>query len=148
MLHPVKSTILPGGKYGCETCGGRTFRSIDGTYFIHEADVVSPVTKPDPLVEAVIAREIAEEEFFARSYNEFCRMKNLSFGYGNPTRAEVRRWVEEAQNAMIDARVEALLWADAYGLIDLFSPIRDGESVEARTQETMRFAVGGPSLSL
>lgn len=57
----------------------------------------------DALIAAITDLEVAEDEYHARLYSEHCRMVNHGFGFGSPSRVEVRRWVEQAENAVADA---------------------------------------------
>lgn len=57
--------------------------------------------------ERAIAIEVAEDEYAARSWSEACRMRAYAFGFGNPTRGEVRAWVEQAEDRLVDLRGEA-----------------------------------------
>ncbi len=123
----------------CTTCGRKVAPSwlsrhyaVTGHSFTGEAD--APV---DALVQAVIAREVAEDDYFASLFAE-------AEAYGNTFRANVsnrRRLTNlrfNAEKAMIDARMVAMLEADAAGLINLFDKL--DTPTEERAAEIMRFS--------
>ncbi len=93
----------------------------------------------DPLVQAVIAREVAEDDYFAAEW-----YLSLNRDEGTYRKRTDRERVAKAQNAMIDARMVAMLEADAAGLINLFDK---GGDVELRTVEIMRFSGMNPENS-
>jgi hypothetical protein len=88
----------------------------------------------DPLIEAVVEREIAEDDYAYMSFvvegrrgiqsrEVVRRSEKLLFGY---------------LQAMIDARMKALLEADYAGVIDLFGPATT-ENVVERIEAIQRF---------
>ena len=92
----------------------------------------------DALRFAVVRREVAEDDYFAALYREAQAVKFEAEGlFDRRHVVALRGAAEQAQNAMIDARLAAMLEADAYGLINLFDK---GGDVELRTAEIVRFS--------
>jgi hypothetical protein len=95
--------------------------------------------QPDPLVAAVIAREVAEDDYFAAVFNRDAtdwtfRRAGVKFAV---------RAAEQAQNRMIDARMAAMLEADAAGLVNLFDPLPTEEARWLNLAELARFTGDG-----
>lgn len=93
------------------------------------------------LVEAVVAREVAEDEYFANEY-AFAQLdpdRDLGFG-SRYWRAQDHR--TQLGYAMRDARKAALDEADAAGLIDLHGPVdpEDTAATAARVEAIARFS--------
>lgn len=110
LIAETKAETLPAHAhvYGKSSrCEASTW--IDGTPYCtkkhryHTLEAEAPAAKIDPLIEAVVDLEVAEDEYHARSFSEFLQMRDHGFGFGSPSRVEVRRWVEQAENAVADA---------------------------------------------
>ena len=91
----------------------------------------------DKLIAAVIAREVAEDNYFASEYRWSTMDVDRELGFGSRFwRATEAR--EAILQAMIAARLAALVEADAAGLLNLFDPIAD-EALVDRMREIAAF---------
>lgn len=86
---------------------------------------------------AVVAREVAEDDYFASEYRYATAMlgRRTADQVSGYQRGRTEQARERALQAMIDARMAAMLEADAVGLINLF------DSPEYENEETRWLAI-------
>jgi hypothetical protein len=94
----------------------------------------------DPLIAAVIAREVAEDDYFAFEY----QLRDVVENHGNKPLRGLARQVADRRymltKAMIDARMAAMLEADAAGLLNLFDEQPDDVSIAENIDAIRQFA--------
>lgn len=129
--------------------GASIRKNMTGIGYRHEVcgAAVRKAAETNALEDAVVAREVAEDEYAANEYWWTTINVDRELGFGARFwRAHDKR--ETLRRAMDEARFAALVEADAVGIIDLQMP--EGESDEdtiARLKAVMAFSALNPPLA-